>query len=126
MITKRQPKPIVTKHRCSVCGVPCNIRVSEQEDTEGRWYCPRHVPPPSELTADRKEQWQAYSALVFFVRDNNRMPSVQIPAELAMIQKVIPGDPSSAAFKKRLALYKRILQKRYMKPSGVTLRVSRC
>ena len=36
MITKRQPKPIVTKHRCSVCGVPCNFRVSEQEDTEGQ------------------------------------------------------------------------------------------
>ena len=89
-------------HLCAVCGEKATVRYKASE-AEQTWYCARHVPPPQMLTPEQHEQWEAYTAFIWFVRDHGRMPSLDDPAERAVLLRTISVAPGTPEFERECA-----------------------
>jgi hypothetical protein len=84
---------------CLVCGSIAPIRWKGRDGREN-WYCPRHVPPPENLSDAQREWWQSYQSVMWFVRDNKRMPSTNDPDERKLLLKAIVAAPGTGEFRR--------------------------
>lgn len=92
--------------RCLVCGSIAGICWKGNDGRES-WYCPRHVPPPGSLTDEQREFWQSFQAVIWFVRDNKRMPSTDHPEERKLLLKAIVAAPDTAEFRREYRVLER-------------------
>ena len=91
---------------CLVCGLIAGICWKGSDGREN-WYCARHVPPPENLSDAQREWWQSYQAVIWFVRDNKRMPSADHPEERKLLLKAIVAAPDTAGFRREYRDLKR-------------------